>query len=130
MHPGDCVMDTPPPPPRVPTARGHGVASHAAARSPAQGAACGPQPWPISPPTRACDDETARAVSDGAAWPRSNAALRAEEPPPAPHRGFAAPVFGRWLAGLAAVAVCLLVFLAYRHPRFLQTLADQLWACF
>ena len=40
---------------------------------------------------------------------------------------------GRWLpvlAGLAATAALLGVFMLYTQPDFLRDLADQLWACF
>ncbi len=40
---------------------------------------------------------------------------------------------GRWvhvLAGSAAIAALLGVFLLYTQPDFLRDLADQLWACF
>ncbi|WP_334134166.1 hypothetical protein [Tepidimonas sp.] len=36
----------------------------------------------------------------------------------------------RWLPLLALAGVGALVFAAYRHPLLLQTVADQLWACF
>ena len=34
------------------------------------------------------------------------------------------------LAGVAALAVLLGVFMLYTQPDFMVTIADQLWACF
>jgi len=35
-----------------------------------------------------------------------------------------------WLMRLLVLAALLLVFLAYLQPSLMQSLADQLWACF
>jgi len=35
-----------------------------------------------------------------------------------------------WLFRLLALAALLLVFLAYAQPSLMQSLGDQLWACF
>jgi hypothetical protein len=41
-----------------------------------------------------------------------------------------APALRRWLLRLLALALLLLVFMAYLQPSLMQQLAKQLWACF